>query len=247
MDEVEVVIDGQGGHEDEHDSGGGEEDARVKYEAAHRVDVENVAGPDEVAVNQAEEKQPEHAAIVNVGGAGGSAFANEAVDQQVDAGAESHREDRAHLSVGHDRDDEPGEEIFAGVAAGGDGIVVRGERETKAGDIHEENAEEGETANGIEPGDAFVGANGSQSELSVGVVACRGVCGGVGRSGAGGSRHVAPHTKTIGRFDVLESSRTNADSNARPANPTGCVSLTREGPGSPCQRAKLRRSAFTAG
>jgi len=73
-------------------------------------------------VEEAKQQKPQHAAVMNVRGIGGSALMGEPVDQEVDAGAESHRKNGAHFAVSENCGEAPSEEIQAGSAAGRYGI-----------------------------------------------------------------------------------------------------------------------------
>ncbi len=118
---------------------------------------------------------------VRIAGAAGFGAGGE----QDGSGAEEHGEERAHLALGEDPAEEPGDGVDAHVGAaedrvhGGEGDAVVPAGQAEGGDVHGEDAEQGHAAEGVDGGDALLPGDGAG--------------GGVGRAGelfggAGGER-----------------------------------------------------------
>ena len=52
----------------------------IQEQTQHSVEIENVAQPDEVGVNQTKKHEPQHAPVMNIGSFGGGTLAGQAVD-----------------------------------------------------------------------------------------------------------------------------------------------------------------------
>ena len=71
-----------------------------------------------------------------------------------DAGTEEHGKDTAEFAVPKRNGEDPAVQVRGGVAAVHGWIHVGGEGEAEGGDIQQQNAEEGEAAEGVNGGDA---------------------------------------------------------------------------------------------
>src|SRR5882724_2148024 len=110
-------------------------------------------------MDQAEQKKPKHAPIVNVRGINASAFAKEAFNQKKHACTEGKRKNSAHFSIGEHFSNDPREQIPAGAPTCDSWVPGRGMRKAEFGDVHQEDAKQSETANSVKGRDAFLEAN----------------------------------------------------------------------------------------
>ena len=88
------------------------------------VEVEDVAVPDEVAMEHAEEDEPHVAAGVDVGGADAGTAGFGSAGHEDDAGTEEHGEERAHLAFGDDPAGEPEDGVGFPVRSEKTGLMV---------------------------------------------------------------------------------------------------------------------------
>ena len=126
---------------------GGEAAERKQEQADDAVRVEDIAGPDEMGVEEANEDEPGAAAVVDGG--------RDAGEEEVGAGGEEEGEDGAHFAIPESHGDEPGGQVEARRTAVDGGVHVGGEGEAEGDDVQEQDAEEGEAAEGVEGLDAF--------------------------------------------------------------------------------------------
>ena len=126
---------------------------------------EDVAIPDETAVEEAEDHQPEVAAGVDVGNVAATAMLR-AAGEQYDAGAKEHGEEAAHLAFEEEPAKKDGGEVEVRVRAGEDvdagagGEVVQERDVAEVLDVEDEDAEQGAAAKDVDAGDAVVEGDG---------------------------------------------------------------------------------------
>ena len=170
---------------------------RIDQHPADRVEKQDVAGPEQVGVQQPDDRQPRHPAVVRPPGAARPGPAR----HQDDAGAEEHREDRHELLVGEHPAGQPDPEVRPfEVAVGGRVEVSRlGHRERL--DVHDEDAEQGEAPQDVDRVDARALRDGP------GVGAC------------GGTGHVAVFLIPVGACQRC--SRTASDVSVAGRKPAG--------------------------
>ena len=133
---------------------------RKQKQAEHAVEEQDVSPPDEVGMREAKRHQPEQAPVVDIGRLCRRAALLEPRRQHQHPGAEEHGEDRAHLAFEEHGIDCPDPSIRASNAAGYGGIEAGGERQRKAEDVHQQDAEDGDAADYVHRTDALVGEDG---------------------------------------------------------------------------------------
>src|SRR5580698_7398673 len=151
-----------------NDAGGPEELFRLETaereeekQSSHAVEIQDVAVPDEIAVEHAEKHKPHVAASVDVDGANSRATRFGPGGEQDNAGAEEHGEEGAHLAFGEDPAEKPGCGVDFPVRAVENGLRcaerdgVIGEAVSEVCDVHDEDAHERESADKVDGGDSL--------------------------------------------------------------------------------------------
>ena len=150
----------------------------IEQHPAQPVAVQNVTRPEQdIGVHQAEQDEPQVASVVDTGQTGRDPLRQRAIRHQHDAGAEQHREDRAHLAVEQDGVEEPDADVETGVPPRHLRRGVGGERQPHRHDVHHQDAEHGDAAQDVERVDPLGRAHGGGKDPGAG---CRGPSG-VGR------------------------------------------------------------------
>ncbi|XOV76875.1 MAG: hypothetical protein ACFHWZ_08680 [Phycisphaerales bacterium] len=122
-----------------------EHDRRQAPEEEHdhadeRVRDENVAEPDQIGVEHADDQQPAHAPVVHTGGS--PALLLDATGEEHDARTEEHREDRHHLLIKEEVAEQPGPVVRAVEAALERRFEERVAGQGERWDVHHEDAQE---------------------------------------------------------------------------------------------------------
>jgi hypothetical protein len=143
-------------------------------QAGHRIEGEDVAEPDKIEMDQAEDQQPEHAGIMDLR----RAFPRgpRLLDHQQSAGAEQEGEQAAHLAVDEDEAEQPGAEIGLAFEPVGGRVHIGLEGHREGDDVHRQYAHHRDAADDVERGDA---AQGRGDDRRVGV-GRQGSCGEIG-------------------------------------------------------------------
>jgi hypothetical protein len=114
-------------------------------------------------MDHAEEHQPHVAAEVNVSGCIASGFLLRARGDQDDPRTEQHRENRPHLAFEQHRIDRPHPVIGGGPIADDRRIVIGPVRQAHSDDVHQQDAEQCDTAEHVDRRDALTPHDRSRS------------------------------------------------------------------------------------
>ena len=120
--------------------------------AAQCVRHEDVANPQQVGMGEPETEQPEHAPVVQGGSSPASGF--DSICEQAYTGTEQHGENGDELGVGQQMAKEPDCEIDSGQVSPHRRIEVGRFRHREHLNVHDQNAQHGETAQDVQAGNA---------------------------------------------------------------------------------------------
>jgi len=118
-----------------------------------RVEREDIAPPDQVEMDEAEDEQPGHAAVVDHGRIAAPGLG--ALDDEQQRGAEQEREEAAHLAVDQDEAEHPGGKIGRALGAISQRVQIGGTRHGEGDDVHRQYPHHGDAADDIQCGDAL--------------------------------------------------------------------------------------------
>ncbi len=156
---------------------------QVDHAAAQGVRHQDVARPDQQGVDQADDQQPGHAAVVDAGGRQVGPVAP--LVHQYDARPEEHRKQGHELGAGEHLAEPPDRQIDPADGPGGVGVEVGGFDHRERADVDDQDAEQGEAAQHVDGDDALGRGGGAQGGglLGGGSIGLRG--GAAGRRGGG--------------------------------------------------------------
>ena len=120
--------------------------------SAQCVGYEYVANPQQISVGEPKAEQPEHAPVVQRGGSTAAGF--DPVREQAYTGAEQHGEYGDEFGVGQQMAEVPDREVDAGQVSPHRRIQVGRFWHRECLDIHDQDAQNGETAQDVQAGDA---------------------------------------------------------------------------------------------